>query len=544
MSLNRASLLASRLAPAFIAGGLLAGVVSCKPTAFISPLTLNFQNIHSTGAIGNECAETAADTRPELAFTLVDTNQEQMFPGHRLGKFELTLVGSPPTLTPDNLSIDGEQATLYPAPDVPCDETLADGAPCPDPLLAAAGFACRPLTDVEIVSNETCSTDADCSIGGHVCDAGSCKPPTERVCALNGFPLSVSPNASVSFDGDLGASRSVIVLISNGGSTLGIDDQGVPNGQTCSTDPFDQRTRATTLMVGALGNESNAFSRNTDVCVGAFDGLSEPRYAFETSPNDCLRSAAEGTADQAFLSTEIQSLANSNTSGGRNPWGALLDAIGRFDEWNARGERHVVLVTDGDVSEDVIETTIALQETFQRAMDAAIAADVRVHIIQWDRPGRPANCFPASTEGAMEEYGRLACATNGSFTFVERPEDLSEFMQNLGRAIPGRYSIPIVADGLATLPLGPYKAAFTLSATVDGQRASFPLAARSGAGSTGRQDTRMTLINRGPCADDTRECLDGYVCEDPRLTCHTPVPTEGTSEEPPAEEEPGEGGEE
>lgn len=542
MLLNRASLLASRLAPALIAGGLLAGVVSCKPTAFISPLTLNFQNIHSTGAIGNECAEVAADTRPQLSFTLVDTNQQQMFPGHRLGKFELTLVGAPPTLTPDNLSIDNSQATLYPAPDVICDESAADGAPCPDPLLAAAGFQCRPLTDVEIISNESCATSDDCSVAGHVCDAGSCKPPTSRVCALNDFPLSISPNASVSFDGEASSRQSVILLLSNGGSALGIDDQGVPNGQTCSTDPFDQRTRAATLMLGILGNETNAFSRTTDLCVGAFAGQSEPDYRFETSPADCLRPVAEGTTDQAFLATEIARLANQETPDGRNPWGALIDAIGRFDEWGARGNRHIVLVTDGDVSADVLETTIALQQTFQRAMDLAIAANVRIHIVQWDRPGRPADCFPANTEGAMEEFGRLACATNGSYTFVERPEDLSEFLQNLGRSIPGRYSIPIVADGLATLPLGPYKAAFTLSATVDGQRASFELAARSGAGSTGRQDTRMTIVNRAACADGARECLDGYICEEPRLTCHTPVPGEGAVEEPP--EEPGEGDEE
>ena len=535
MLLKRAPLFASRLATVGLSAGLIVGAVSCKPTAFISPLTLNFQAVHSTGAIGDQCTETSADTRPQLSFTLVDTDQEQMFPGHRLGKFELTLDGSPPTLTPDNLVVDGGTATLYPAPDVFCPDGSATGDGCPDVELAADGFTCQPLNNVEFVSNQSCTTSDECTVAGHVCVDGGCQPPIERVCALQDFPLSLSPNAAVEFDGEASARRSVILLISNGASALGITSAGTPNGQTCSTDPIDKRTRAASLMLGILGNPTNAFASRTNLCVGAFDGRSEPDYRFETTPNDCLRSVREDSADEDFLSEQIARLANSETTGGRNPWGALLDAIGRFGDWEASGDRHIVMVVDGDVSEDVLETTIALQQTFQRTMDAALAENVRIHILQYSRPDRGDDCFPLSANGAIEEYARVACATNGSYAYVQRPDDIEDFLKNLGRSIPGRYSVPLVADGLANLPLGPYKAGFTFSATVDGERASFEFAARAGAGTSGRQDTRMALINRGDC--ESRPCLAGYICDDASETCHTPEPAAATEEEPPEGEE-------
>ncbi len=539
MLLKRAPQFASRLATVGLSAGMIVGAVSCKPTAFISPLTLNFQAVHSTGAVGNECSETSADTRPELSFTLVDTNQEQMFPGHRLGKFELTLTGSPPTLSPENLVIDGTTGTLYPAPDVLCGDGNPTDSACPDEELAANGFTCQPLDNVEFVSTEACSTADDCTVAGHVCTGGTCQPRVDRVCALADFSLEISPNASVSFDGTAGADRSIILLMSNGASVLGTRPNGNPEGAACSTDPFDKRTRAASLMLGILGNPTNDFSSNTDLCLGAFAGASEPDYRFETSPNDCLRSVREDSSDAQFLSTQINDIARSETPAGRNPWGAIIDAAGRFDEWNAAGERHIVLVTDGGTSEDVLETTIALQQTFERAMDTAVQNDVRVHIIQWNRPEREVDCRVAQTETAIEEYARVACATNGSFTFVQRPDDIEDFLKNLGRAIPGRYSVPVVADGLATLPLGAYKASFTLSATVDGERSSFEFAARAGSGSTGRQDTRMTMVNRGDCMN--RPCLPGYVCDDTSATCHTPAPGATTEEEPPVEEEgPGE----
>ncbi|MFT6398530.1 MAG: hypothetical protein ACJAYU_003288, partial [Bradymonadia bacterium] len=305
MLLKRAPKFANRLATVGLSAGMVLGVVSCKPTAFISPLTLNFQAVHSTGAVGNECSETSADTRPALSFTLVDTNQEQMFPGHRLGKFELTLAGSPPTLSPENLVIDGTSATLYPAPDVLCGDGNPTGAACPNEELAANGFTCQPLDNVEFVSSEACSTAEDCTVAGHVCTGGTCQPRVDRVCALADFPLEISPNAEVGFDGDAGADRSIILLISNGASVLGTRPNGDPEGAACSTDPFDKRTRAASLMLGILGNPTNDFSANTDLCLGAFAGTGEPDYRFESTPPDCFQSVREDGDGAEFLSRQI-----------------------------------------------------------------------------------------------------------------------------------------------------------------------------------------------------------------------------------------------
>src|SRR5690606_3606967 len=98
-----------------------------------------------------------------------------------------------------------------------------------------------------------------------------------------------------------------------------------------------------------------------------------------------------------------------------------------------------------------------------------------------------------------------------------------QFLANVGRAIPGNYEAELVAEGLALLPLGPYKLAFTLTATVDGRQESYVFSALAGAGdsASGRQDTRVAMINRGDCT--SRACQTGYVCDPDGPTCEPAV---------------------
>ena len=499
---------------------LLLALPACADEEFPTP-PVNLQAVHSSGAIGVECGETSPDTRFELGFTLTNFDQEQIFLGDRVEDLLVT-TDALSTDSPNSIAIDST-ATLFPAPDVFCDETAADGDPCPEASLAAAGFRCRPLNDIEFVSSQSCVSSDECTVAGHECSGGVCLPPVDRVCGLSDFALSVPAGAAVQYDGDASARRSIIVLFSNSASVLGITVDGIPSTQHCSTDPFDKRTRAASLMLGLLGNPGNESAASTELCVAAFDGRSEPDYRFETMPSDCLREVRDGTDGEDFLSDVIARLANSEVTSGRNPWAAVIDATSRFEEWNAAGERHIVLVTDGDTSEDVLETSIALQQTYARAVEDAVNAGVRVHVVQWGRSDRAEDCFPADTEGAVDEFSRLACATSGSYAFVERPDDLEWFAKSLGRSIPGRYSIPVEAAQLSALPLGPYKAEFTLTAAVDGNVLEFEVSARSGAGSTGREDTRIALVNRGLCADDA-ECHGDYVCDEVSATCRPARP--------------------
>lgn len=497
-----------------VAGLALSGAVlfgtACEPTAFIAQQIHDFQAVYSTGAIGQECNETSAEVRPELRFTLVDTDQNFIFPGDELGPFTLDLGN---TFTPDELSIQGNNGVLFPAPDVECEAGAQIGSACPDAGLAAAGFTCQPI-------------DPSAPTGDAL---------ARVVCALPDFTIEISPNAEIAFDGDDIQRKAIIVLMANGASLLGLDSSGIPDRLNCSSDPFDRRTRGANLMLRQLADDGNPYVGRTQMCIGTFEGQSEPDYKFPDGQAvaNCFQPVADGGAGFNFLDSTINAIGVQEGPGGRNPWAAVIDASARFNDWISTDyERHIVLFTDGDLSEDVVETAAALGQNFDGAVQAALNNEVTLHVIQLDRRDRADDCTTASVHGALEEFSRLACATGGNYTYLERADDLPEFFTNLGRSLPGQYEIPLVAEQLATLPLGPYKLAFTLNANVDDKQGSFIFSALAGTGdsTSGRQDTRMSIINRGDCA--SRSCLPGYVCDDTSATCHTPAPGSATPSTP------------
>ena len=325
----------------------------------------------------------------------------------------------------------------------------------------------------------------------------------------------------------------MILLAHNGQSLLGLDSNGLPARAACSTDPNDRRTRGMLLMLRQLSDESNPYFATTEMCIATFGESFEPDYKFPEggTPSDCFQPVRDGGSGFDFLDFEVSSMANEEQPQGRNPWGPLLDAIGRFNQWaDSSAERHIVFFADGEFSDSVVARTAeASGATFDAVMQEALNNEVIIHVVQLDRYDRAVDCDPVTAHGASDEYSRLACATGGNFSFVERAEDLPEVFTNLGRAVPGSYRLQLLAERLATLPLGPYKLAFTLTATVDDRSNSFIFSALAGSGdsTSGRQDTRMSIMNRGDCASDGRSCLPGYVCDDTSATCHTPAPGEG-----------------
>lgn len=487
--------------------GLVAG--ACEPTAFISSQIHDFQAIHSPGTVGSQCNETSADVRPSLRFTLTDTNQDFIFPGDRLRGFTMTLGD---TFTPDELRIQGNRGVLFPAPDVLCDASASIGSACPDATLAAAGFTCQ-LLDPTAPTGDT---------------------QAQIACARPEFTVEIGPNAEIGFTGDTVRRKAVIVLMANGSSLLGLDATGNPDRPNCSSDPFDRRTRGLSLMLRLLSDEGNPFVGSTVMCLATFTGQSEPDYRFPDGRTlaDCFQQVEQGRTGFEFLDTEIDRIGTSEEAGGRNLWGAIIDASGRFNEWlSADHERHLVVFTDGGLTEDVVETATALGQTPAAALQELVNNEVSLRVIQLDRRDRSAACTPALSRGALEELSRMACATGGTYSYVERADDLPEAFTNLGRAIPGRYDIQLVTEALATLPLGPYKLATTITATVNERQASFIFSALAGSSSSAsRQDTRLALFNRGECA--SRTCQPGYVCDASSPTCHAPAPVTGTTTPP------------
>ena len=144
-----------------------------------------------------------------------------------------------------------------------------------------------------------------------------------------------------------------------------------------------------------------------------------------------------------------------------------------------------------------------------------------MHVVQLDRVDRADNCFPASVNGAIDDFARLACATGGSYSVVQRADDVPVLIENVGRAVRGFYEVDLLFDELAALPLGPYTLEAAMEFRVDRDAKTYIFAARAGAG-LGRSDTRISVFNRGDCAGD-RSCYAGYECRADAV-CAPPEP--------------------
>ncbi len=493
----------------WIAGLAVAGsVVACKPTAIIAQQQTTLATLVSSGALGDQCTETSPDARPVLRFTMTDTNNDAILPGSRLNK-ETVVLGT--NFTPDDLLVAGNTGTLFPAPDVECPgltpTTTAPNTPCPDATLAAAGFVCQPIAAA--VAND---------------------PQGRVVCALPDFPVEISPNASIDFVGGDVEAKAVIVLVANGSSVLGFDTAGRPSRVECSSDPDRRRTNGVSQLLRSLNEASNPFSADTDVCIASFLGGSEPDYYFPAGEDvsDCFQSilprsaTSDGPRGFDFLDLSANDISNRATSGGRNPWAAIKDAVVRFDEWaSPEQERHIVMFTDGPPSPETRATEVSFARTYEDIEREVLANEVHVHIVQLDRRDRGADCDPATEHGALEEYARLACVSGGNFSYVESAADVPVAIERMGLSVPGHYEMEmLVDDSIATLPLGPYKLDLAVAVDVLGNADTLSFSAVE-TSSSGRVDNRIALMNRGVCASGT--CLAGYECTEDSATCQPPL---------------------
>ncbi len=503
-----------------LACAMLLGLGACEPTAFISPNVHNFQSVESTGAIGQECTAISPEHEPLLRFTLRDSNNEPIEPGTELRGFTVELGAS---FTTADLAIVDSRGVLFPAPDIVCEDRTI-GAACPDPGLAASGFTCQLIDDSAVQTGDDL---------------------TPVVCALTEVAVEINPNTPLRYLGQETQRSAVILLMANGSSLLGIGPDGVPDRLRFSSDPFDRRTRAANLFLRQLGSENSSYAGSTELCVATFVGQGEPRYYSPEGEDvsECFQRVRVGSAGFDDLESAINNVGISETDSPRNHWGALRDAATRFDTWAPTADsRHIVLFTDGDVSADAVETAEALRD-YENALAAIETFGVTVHVAQLDNPPEG-----QTRTQPIDALSTLACATGGNYTYVESPDDLSEFFTNLGLAIPAHYETELTVTRVVTLPVGSYKLSLTLRVTVDDRSEAYTFGG-SQVTSAGREDLRISVFNRGDCLTADRGCLVGRECPpdaDGTVSCLAEPPTtdpgdpgEGSGEAP---EGSGEGG--
>jgi len=162
-----------------------------------------------------------------------------------------------------------------------------------------------------------------------------------------------------------------------------------------SSDPDNLRLEAAAGFLTRMTVEDEA-------AITSFESCSSP-----TPPYLALRIWQSFTSDQTSLAAALPYTAYEGC--GTNLWDAAYDGASLSgDAHNAN--RMVILLTDGVDTES--------DKTYQQAIDAAIARDVRLYgIILADSGG----CLNI----ACEELQAMASQTGGLFAVAKRPEDLA-----------------------------------------------------------------------------------------------------------------------
>ncbi len=486
---------------------LLAPVVACDTTAFVSRKVRELSAIESRGAMPAMCSYSTPQTRYAVAFSARDTDQRLIEPGTQLVGFEVRLGEN---FTIDDVQIVGNEGRIYPAPDVAC----TVDADC-----AAAGldsFTCArldergdPLAPGEIVPF-VCGRDITVNVDSNV-------------------PLSYEPALPVDdISGSRRTGRSVLALFFNGYTVLGQDLEGLqPPDVSYRTDPVGQRITGLTSMITRLADAAaektsdepaGPFVRGIEMCVGTYLGSDLVDFFRPAGSADCLQPLHDPDGGYDGYRAGVQTFVQNGQRGGLNYLPALVTAVRTLDTQAADGnDRHVVLYVDGDISSQTLrEENAALGNTVERVINDALAANVMVHVIQLDVVPRDGVKW-----GPVTDLERIACETGGSYQYVERADSLPEAFSNLAFTLPSHFRYELAVSETGVLPSGTYKVATTMAVTVNDRTELHVFGGYVGSvDSATRTDTRFPVTFQRACSADS-DCLVGQVCS--ASVCRNPA---------------------
>ena len=420
---------------------LVVALMGCDTVAEISIDTRNFTAIDSTGVVNAlDCQDT--DVNVVVRFTLSDEKGVLIAPNERVGDGILHIDGIEQNFSSEDIDF-SNQSVLYPSPD------------------------------------QECAGDGDCT-APFTCEAVNPFNPSSsrQVC---GIPIVIETfQESVQFDD--GSDRKNIAIVMDYSQTLeGVAIDGSFDASR-STDPQNKRISAAQAFI--LGFRRSDFAEDSRLCVVRFGGEGRAAVNFRPDPSSCL----SGNYEQAL--TQVSQMTVGEV--GASPiWSALLETIDQ-QLAGASGNKIIVLFTDGldDGS---------LTDTFDDALNAALDANVTVHVVQLDNPPPNADGEPKPYIGPEDQLSRLACATGGSFQYAQAPEDLRPLFSALSTNVAARYeaSLQIGQLSVADMEPGRYRVATAVTINVLGERRSFQFAGdQTDSTSNDIVDRRLTVFKR------------------------------------------------
>lgn len=425
--------------------------------------TQTLRRIEALGMLSVDgCGTATSDVEVELVFGLVDDQDTFIGPGANVGGVSIA-IGD--TFTSSNVEL--ADAFLYPAPDVFC----SSASDCEGLELDAP--QCVPLNDEDPDSATVCAEPIDPRIF-----QGS---------------LRLLPAEEVSDD------KAIYVGLADGASIRGTNpDSGAPSARF-STDPDDIRLDATITLLERAA--ASGIGDGSQACVVTYNGPSENQGFVEALSGDdssCLASldalvAAGSTFRDALVAVPfhegvIDGQATGAAGGDRPVFAAVregLDVLG--GQTSATLERHVVVFTDGpDTGSNPNNRAYSLDRLTQLAEDFG----ARVHVVHLDHPAEEPRTGP------LDEFAQIACATEGTYVYAQRPEGLRSHMRNVGFALRNRYGLRMQVPELAFRAAGAYRVSARMTVTLgDSQRTAY-LNGDNTAAFGVPTDTRMVIFSR------------------------------------------------
>ncbi len=406
------------------------------------------QRIDVVGAQDSDDCLSGTGGEFDFLFSIVDVDDRSVSPGSNVNDESLVLNDS---FTTGDVTF--ENVVLYPSPDV------------------------------------VCATDADCGqlTGPYTCQQrNAAVRDSEMVCGFDASVEMIQDSLRYLPEQSAAREKSVMVVIANGSSILGLNEGTGEARDRFSTDPDDRRIEAALDFVSSL--EDIYPPEDSTACLTWYTGEGTPSVNFIPDADGCLQSLTEvGSAEQQAALRQITLNGEGVNEGQRSTWAAVRVAIEHLaSSTSASFDRHVVVFTDGPDN----GSNTAARQTDEFVMELAGLQGIRVHIVQLDNP------FDGVEIGPLEALENVGCQTGGTYLYSRDPEGVVRNFRNLRNAISNRYGIRMRVPELAQVPAGSYRLAASISMDVNGDVGAARLSGDNSDQINVATDTRLVLRTR------------------------------------------------